>query len=226
MRPILSTRTLRLRKVKRFPWEHTAGRRQSRNHTFFRPHGVTSYPPPPLTLPLQGPSPACRVSSLTYHQAHKKTPASCFSPSESQGEPRPSMPSLSSTEGTENGRRGLCLQVLRKMQPVSLGVVDPVVSPTIRKRLRSRGLRGIEADALMSPIVLSPTLLPTHIFVHLSTHPSIYLPVYPFILGQPTHPHIHSSTHPPINLSTYPEPGPRKQLIPRAQLNCCIPLNG
>ena len=78
----------------------------------------------------------------------------------------------------------------------------------------------------MSPAVLSPSLLPTHIFVHLSTHPSIYLPVYPFILGQPTHPPIHSSTHPPINLSTYPESGSRKQLIPRAQLSCCIPLNG
>ena len=106
---------------------------------------------------------------------------------------------------------------------MSLGVVDPVVSPQSESALRSKGLRPrTEANALMSPVVLSPT----HIFVHLSTHPSIYLPVYPFILGQPTHTPIHSSTHPPINLSTYPESGPRKQLIPRAQLSCCIPLNG
>ena len=83
---------------------------------------------------------------------------------------------------------------------MSLGVVDPVVSPQSESALRSKGLRPrTEANALMSPVVLSPTLLPTHIFVHLSTHPSIYLPVYPFILGQPTHPSIHPLTH----LSTY-----------------------
>lgn len=123
-----------------------------------------------------------------------------------------------------------------KWSPCCWGLWTLLSAPQSESALRSRGLRPrIEADALLSPGVLSatlsfvgapPTCLPTGIAIHLFTHPSVYLPVYPFIFGPPSHPPIHSSTHPPINLSTYPEPGPRKQLIPGAQLSCCVPLNG
>ena len=96
-----------------------------------------------------------------------------------------------------------------KWSPCRWGLWTLLSAPQSESALRSRGLRPrIGADALLSPGVLSsthsfvgapPTCLPTLIVVHLSTHPSIYLPVYPFIFGPPTHPSIHPLTH----LSTY-----------------------